>query len=86
MNWEDDDLASQIAYFMHYKDSHTFHLMTDAAGSVTNDDAKSSRLHASEQLSDYRRKVPAGNFFHPEELYSRDEKGSEGIHISGFRL
>lgn len=74
VNWEDDNLASQIEDFKHF---HTgpLHVVTDAAGSLTIQDAKK---HGFTLLNSYltigEKSLPE-TYFHPEELYSAMNKG-----------
>lgn len=75
VNWEDDDLTSQIAEFKHLSAEKTLHIMTDAAGSLTSQDAKiygftllNSYLTIGEQC------LPE-TYFHPDELYRAMNKG-----------
>jgi DegV family protein with EDD domain len=75
VNWEDDDLASQVKEFMHYKDGQTLHIMTDAAGSVTNQDAKKYGFTLLNSYLTIGEKCLPETFFRPEELYSAMNKG-----------
>jgi len=75
INWEDDDLASQVAEFMHSRDGQVLHIMTDAAGSLTNQDAK---IYGFTLLNSYLtidEKCLPETHFHPEELYGAMKKG-----------
>jgi DegV family protein with EDD domain len=74
VNWADDDLASQIEEFKH---SHTgpLHIMTDAAGSLTNQDAKKYGFTLLDSYLTIGEKCLPETFFHPEELYSAMNKG-----------
>jgi uncharacterized protein len=75
INWEDDDLASQVAEFMHSRDGQVLHIMTDAAGSLTNQDAK---IYGFTLLNSYLTigdKCLPETHFHPEELYGAMKKG-----------
>ena len=69
INWEDDDLSAQISDFMQGRPDERLHIMTDAAGSLTREDA---RKHGFTLLSSYLnvgdRSLPE-TCFHPEELY-----------------
>ena len=74
VNWEDDNLASQVQEFMDSKDGKNFHIITDAAGSLTIKDAKiygftllNSYLTIGEQC------LPE-TYFHPAELYNAMKK------------
>ena len=74
VNWEDDNLASQIEEFKH---SHTgpLHIMTDAAGSLTNQDAKKYGFTLLDSYLTIGEKCLPETYFHPEELYSAMNKG-----------
>ena len=75
VKWEDDDLASQVAEFMHSRDGQVLHIMTDAAGSLTNQDAK---IYGFTLLNSYLtidEKCLPETHFHPEELYGAMKKG-----------
>jgi DegV family protein with EDD domain len=74
VNWEDDNLASQVQEFMDSKDGKNFHIITDAAGSLTINDAKiygftllNSYLTIGEQC------LPE-TYFSPAELYNAMKK------------
>lgn len=75
MTWEDDNLSTQIKDFMNAPANSKLHIMTDAAGSLTRDDAKkhgftllNSYLHVGEKS------LPE-TYFHPDELYSAMSAG-----------
>jgi DegV family protein with EDD domain len=74
VNWEDDDLTSQIAEFKHLSAEKTLHIMTDAAGSLTTQDA---RIYGFTLLNSYltigEQCLPE-TFFHPDELYRAMKK------------
>ena len=74
VKWEDDNLASQIEEFKH---SHTgpLHIMTDAAGSVTNQDAKKYGFTLLNSYLTIGEKCLPETYFRPEELYSAMSKG-----------
>jgi len=74
VNWEDDNLASQVKEFMHSKDGQTLHIMTDAAGSVTNQDAKKYGFTLLNSYLTIGEKCLPETYFHPEELYSAMSK------------
>ncbi|MCX5849373.1 MAG: DegV family EDD domain-containing protein [Deltaproteobacteria bacterium] len=77
VNWEDDNLASQVKEFMHSKDGQTLHIMTDAAGSLTIKDAK---IYGFTLLNSYLtigEKCLPETYFHSEELYSAMSKGAK---------
>ena len=75
VNWEDDNLASQIEEFKHSKHRQTLHIMTDAAGSVTNQDAKKYGFTLLNSYLTIGDKCLPETYFHPEELYSAMNKG-----------
>jgi DegV family protein with EDD domain len=74
VKWEDDNLASQIEEFKH---SHIgpLHIMTDAAGSVTNQDAKKYGFTLLNSYLTIGEKCLPETYFRPEELYSAMSKG-----------
>jgi DegV family protein with EDD domain len=74
VNWADDNLASQIEEFKH---SHTgpLHIMTDAAGSLTNQDAKKYGFTLLNSYLTVGDKCLPETYFHPEELYGAMKKG-----------
>ncbi|MBN1472229.1 MAG: DegV family EDD domain-containing protein, partial [Syntrophaceae bacterium] len=75
VNWEDDDLTAQIAEFKHLNAEKTLHLMTDAAGSLTTQDA---RIYGFTLLNSYltigEQCLPE-TYFSPDELYRAMNKG-----------
>lgn len=75
VNWEDDDLTSQIAEFRHLSADRTLHIMTDAAGSLTHQDA---RIYGFTLLNSYLtigdKSLPE-TYFSPDELYRAMNKG-----------
>lgn len=75
VNWEDDNLASQVAQFMQSQDGQTFHIMTDAAGSLTHQDARQYGFTLLNSYLTVGDKSLPETFFHPEELYSAMKKG-----------
>jgi DegV family protein with EDD domain len=75
VKWEDDNLASQIEEFMHSRDGQTLHIMTDAAGSVTNQDAKKYGFTLLNSYLTIGEKCLPETYFSPEELYSAMNKG-----------
>jgi DegV family protein with EDD domain len=75
INWEDDNLASQVKEFMHSKDGQTLHIMTDAAGSVTRQDAKKYGFTLLNSYLTVGEKCLPETYFHPEELYSAMRQG-----------
>jgi DegV family protein with EDD domain len=73
VKWEDDNLASQIEEFKHSK-TGPLHIMTDAAGSVTNQDAKKYGFTLLNSYLTIGDKCLPETYFHPEELYSAMSK------------
>jgi hypothetical protein len=75
VKWEDDNLASQIEKFMHSKEGKTLHIMTDAAGSVTNQDAKQYGFTLLNSYLTIGDKCLPETYFNPAELYSAMSNG-----------
>jgi uncharacterized protein len=75
LNWEEDNLASQIREFMNAKPGQTLHIMTDAAGSVTRKDAKNYGLTLLNSYLTVGDKCMPETYFHPDELYSAMRQG-----------
>ncbi|MGB5217450.1 MAG: DegV family protein [Smithella sp.] len=75
VNWEDDNLASQVTQFMQSKDGQTFHIMTDAAGSLTHQDARQYSFTLLNSYLTIDDKCLPETFFRPEELYNAMKKG-----------
>ena len=73
VNWEDDNLASQIEEFKHAK-TGPLHIMTDAAGSLTGQDAKKYGFTLLNSYLTIGEKCLPETYFHPEELYSAMNK------------
>jgi hypothetical protein len=73
VKWEDDNLASQIEEFKH-SNTGPLHIMTDAAGSVTNQDAKKYGFTLLNSYLTIGDKCLPETYFHPEELYSAMSK------------
>lgn len=74
VNWKDDNLAAQVSRFMQTKDGRTFHIMTDAAGSLTHQDARQYGFTLLNSYLTVGDKSLPETFFHPEELYSAMKK------------
>jgi len=74
VKWEDDNLASQIEEFKH-SNTGPLHIMTDAAGSVTSQDAKKYGFTLLNSYLTIGDKCLPETYFHPEELYSAMSKG-----------
>jgi DegV family protein with EDD domain len=75
VNWEDDNLASQIQEFTHFNAGQTLHIMTDAAGSVTLQDASKYSLTLLNSYINVGEKCLPETYFHPAELYSAMRQG-----------
>ncbi len=75
INWEDDNLASQVNQFMQSKDGRNFHIMTDAAGSLTHQDAKNYNFTLLNSYLTVGEKCMPETYYHPEELYKAMLKG-----------
>jgi len=73
VKWEDDNLASQIEEFKHSK-TGPLHIMTDAAGSITNQDATKYGFTLLNSYLTIGEKCLPETYFHPEELYSAMSK------------
>ena len=73
VNWEDDNLASQIEEFKH-ANTGPLHIMTDAAGSVTSQDARKYGFTLLNSYLTIGEKCLPETYFHPEELYSAMNK------------
>ncbi len=75
VNWEDDNLASQINEFTQSNTGQALHIMTDAAGSLTRKDAGYYQLTLlNSYISVGERSLPE-TYFRPEELYSAMRQG-----------
>ncbi len=75
VNWEDDNLASQIKEFMNSNASQKLHIMTDAAGSVTRQDARHYGLTLLNSYINVGQKCLPETYFDPEELYGAMRQG-----------
>jgi len=75
LNWEEDNLASQISEFMNVKAGQKLHIMTDAAGSVTRSDAKHYGLTLLNSYLTVGDKCMPETYFQPDELYSAMRQG-----------
>jgi len=75
VNWEDDNLASQIKKFTHSNVGQTLHIMTDAAGSVTQQDASKYSLTLLNSYINVGEKCLPETYFHPAELYLAMRQG-----------
>jgi EDD domain protein, DegV family len=75
VNWEDDNLASQIKEFMNTNISQKLHIMTDAAGSVTRQDAGKYNLTLLNSYINVGERSFAETYLHSEELYTAMRQG-----------
>ena len=75
MNWEDDNLSAQINEFMKAHTDSPLHVMTDAAGSLTRDDAKRYGFTLLNSYLNVGEKSLPETSFHPEELYNAMRSG-----------
>ena len=75
INWEDDNLTAQIKEFTHSNASQTLHIMTDAAGSVTRQDASKYSLTLLNSYINVGEKCLPETYLHPEELYLAMRQG-----------
>lgn len=74
VKWEDDNLAFQIEEFKH-SNIGPLHIMTDAAGSVTKQDAKKYGFTLLNSYLNIGEKCLPETYFNPAELYSAMSKG-----------
>jgi DegV family protein with EDD domain len=75
VNWEEDNLASQIKEFMNTNPAQSLHIMTDAAGSVTCQDAKKYNFTLLNSYLNVGEKCLPETYFHPDELYNAMRQG-----------
>ncbi len=75
VNWEDDNLSAQINEFMNAPADSKLHIMTDAAGSLTRDDAKKYGFTLLNSYLNVGEKSLPETYFHPDELYSAMSAG-----------
>ena len=69
INWDDDNLTSQVQEFHQANIDRAFHIMTDAAGSLTLRDAKKYGITLLSSYLTIGDKSLPETYFHPEELY-----------------
>jgi DegV family protein with EDD domain len=77
MTWEDDNLSAQIKEFMNAPTDSKLHIMTDAAGSLTRDDAKKYGFTLLNSYLNVGEKSLPETYFHPDELYSAMSVGTK---------
>jgi hypothetical protein len=75
VNWEADNLSQQIAQFAAAPSESGLHIMTDAAGSLTRDDAKNNGFTLLNSYLNVGEKSLPETYFHPEDLYSAMRQG-----------
>ncbi len=69
INWENDDLAEQINNFAKYKKQGKCHIMTDAAGSLTRENAQKFGITMLDSYIITRDKSLPESLFLPDEIY-----------------
>lgn len=69
VNWEDDNLSTQITQFLNAPATGRLHIMTDAAGSLTRDDARKYGFTLLNSYLNVGEKSLPETCFHPDELY-----------------
>ena len=69
VHWEHDDLNSQIKDFKREQQQGTVHIMTDAAGSITREDARELGITLLDSYIIAGRKSLPETIFSPQELY-----------------
>lgn len=75
VNWEDDNLSSQIKEFLNAPADSRLHIMTDAAGSLTREDAKKYGFTLLNSYIQIGEKSLPETYYHPDELYSAMSAG-----------
>lgn len=75
MTWKDDNLALQIREFQRTGADERWHIMTDAAGSLTRDDARKYGFTLLASYLNVGEKSLPETCFHPDELYSAMSAG-----------
>jgi len=76
VHWEHDDLGSQIKDFKRQQQKGTVHIMTDAAGSVTREDARELGMTLLDSYIIAGQKSLPETIFSPAELYDTMLKGT----------
>ena len=77
MTWESDNLSAQIKEFMNAPTDSKLHIMTDAAGSLTREDAKKYGFTLLNSYLNVGEKSLPETYFHPHELYSAMSAGAK---------
>ncbi|HBL53873.1 MAG TPA: hypothetical protein DDZ34_07605 [Syntrophaceae bacterium] len=75
LNWEDDNLAAQIEQFSKAPAASALHIMTDAAGSLTRDDAKKYGFTLLNSYLNVGEKSLPETYCHPDDLYKAMRAG-----------
>ena len=75
VHWEDDNLASQTKDFKRQQKKGAVHIMTDAAGSVTREDARELGMTLLDSYIIAGQKSLPETIFSPQELYDTMLKG-----------
>ncbi len=75
VNWEDDDLELQVREFAASDTEQSIHIMTDAAGSVTRDDAKEYGLTLLDSYVLFGNRCVPETHLLPEQLFNTMEGG-----------
>lgn len=76
VHWEEDDLSSQTRTFKRHQQQGSVHIMTDAAGSVTREDARELGMTLLDSYIIAGQKSLPETIFSPEELYDSMLKGT----------
>lgn len=79
MAWEDDNLTLQVRDFMNAPTDTGLHIMTDAAGSLTRDDARKQGFTLLNSYLNVGDQSMPETYFHPDELY---RAMSAGVKVS----
>ncbi len=75
INWAEDDLYQQMSAFGGSSKEPVVHIMTDAAGSLTREEAKTLGISLLDSYITIGEHSLPETYFHPEELYEAMRKG-----------
>jgi len=75
INWSEDDLFQQTSAFSITRQEQAIHIMTDAAGSLTREDAKTLGISLLDSYITIGGRSLPETYFRPEELYDAMGKG-----------
>ncbi len=75
VQWTDDNLAEQVENFKKHHDRHAIHIMTDAAGSLTREDARNLGITLLDSYIIAESKSLPETLFSPSELYRSMKNG-----------